>query len=136
MSSSNKNTIYKKTSFLAGGNIEFINEFYADYLSDPKSIPQSWKLFFDGLSDDEKLVYENLNGPSWSPEKKIIKSLNHKKSNEDKTISQNLDSNDIKQATKDSVRSIMLIRAYRIRGHLIANLDPLSLQKKKKNILN
>ena len=134
MSSSNKNTIYKKTSFLAGGNIEFINEFYADYLSDPKSIPQSWKLFFDGLSDDEKLVYKNLNGPSWSPEKKIIKSLNHKKSNEDKTISQNLDSNDIKQATKDSVRSIMLIRAYRIRGHLIANLDPLSLQKKKEHL--
>ena len=29
----------------------------------------------------------------------------------------------------------MLIRAYRIRGHLIANLDPLSIQKKK-NIQN
>ena len=26
--------------------------------------------FFDGLSDDEKLIYEDLNGPSWSPEKK------------------------------------------------------------------
>ena len=29
----------------------------------------------------------------------------------------------------------MLIRAYRIRGHLIANLDPLSLLKKE-DILN
>ena len=27
----------------------------------------------------------------------------------------------------------MLIRAYRIRGHLIANLDPLSLQKKQEH---
>ena len=36
----------------------------------------------------------------------------------------------VKLATKDSVRAIMLIRAYRIRGHLVANLDPLSLQKK------
>ena len=37
------------------------------------------------------------------------------------------------QASKDSVRAIMLIRAYRIRGHLIANLDPL-IFKKKMNI--
>ena len=27
----------------------------------------------------------------------------------------------------------MLIRAYRIRGHLIANLDPLSIQKKEEH---
>ena len=37
----------------------------------------------------------------------------------------------VKQASTDSVRAIMLIRAYRIRGHLIANLDPLNLQKKR-----
>ena len=71
MSSSNNNTVYKKTSFLAGNNSEFIKEFYADYISDPNSLPESWKNFFDGLSDDEKLVYEDLNGPSWSPEKKL-----------------------------------------------------------------
>ena len=28
----------------------------------------------------------------------------------------------------------MLIRAYRIRGHLIASLDPLSLQKKEEHL--
>ena len=39
----------------------------------------------------------------------------------------------IKQAAKDSVRAIMLIRAYRIRGHLIANLDPLDIQKKEEH---
>ena len=74
MSSSNNNTIYKKTSFLAGNNSEFINEFYADYISDPNSLPESWRKFFEGLSDDEKLVYDNLRGPSWSPVKKIKKS--------------------------------------------------------------
>ena len=52
MSSSNNNTIYKKT-FSAGNNSEFINEFYADYLSDPHSLPESWRKFFEGLSDDE-----------------------------------------------------------------------------------
>ena len=31
------------------------------------------------------------------------------------------------QATRDSVRAIMMIRAYRMRGHLHADLDPLGL---------
>jgi len=134
MSSSKNNTTYKKTSFLAGNNTEFINEFYLDYLSDPQAIPKSWKLFFDGLSEDEKLVYDNLKGPSWSPEKNKKKFLINKDILKKKGKQNNLDSLDIKQATKDSVRSIMLIRAYRIRGHLIANLDPLSLQKKDEHL--
>ena len=132
MSSSN-NTIYKKTSFLAGNNSEFIKEFYADYISDPNSLPESWRNFFNGLSDDERLIYEDLKGPSWSPEKKIKKpsiSLENKISQESK---EDLNSQSIKQASKDSVRAIMLIRAYRIRGHLIANLDPLSIQKKEEH---
>ena len=73
MSSSKNNIVYKKTSFLAGNNSEFIKEFYADYISDPNSLPESWRMFFEGLSDDEKLIYDNLNGPSWSREKKIKK---------------------------------------------------------------
>ena len=70
MSSSNNNTTYKKTSFLSGINSEFINQFYSDYLSDPKSLPEGWIKFFEGLSEDEKLVLNDLNGPSWSPTKK------------------------------------------------------------------
>ena len=73
MSSSDKNITYKKTSFLAGTNSEFINEFYADYISDPSSLPDSWRNFFDGLSDNEKLIYDDIKGPSWSPEKKLRK---------------------------------------------------------------
>ena len=134
MSSSNNNNTYKKTSFLVGNNLEFINEFYSDYLSDPKSLPDSWRLFFDGLSDDQKLVYDNLRGPSWSPEKNTKKISNIKIKEKSETDSLNLESKDIKQATKDSVRSIMLIRAYRIRGHLIANLDPLSIQEKEEHL--
>ena len=132
MSSSNNNTIYKKTSFLAGNNSEFINEFYADYISDPNSLPESWRKFFDGLSDDKNLIYDNLRGPSWSPEKKTIKPAVHSKENlNDEEISTDLNLKSIKQASKDSVRAIMLIRAYRIRWHLISNLDPLSIQKQE-----
>ena len=131
MSSSDNNITYKKTSFLTGVNSEFINEFYADYISNPSSLPDSWRKFFDGLSDDEKLIYEDLKGPSWSPEKKIKKpKISSKGENifEEKITDLNLKS--VKQASKDSVRAIMLIRAYRIRGHLIANLDPLNLHIK------
>ena len=134
MSSSKNNIVYKKTSFLIGNNSEFINEFYADYISDPNSLPESWRKFFDGLSENEKLIYDDLNGPSWSPEKKIkrpIKNFKNKKFSEN--ISQDLNLKSAKQASKDSVRAIMLIRAYRIRGHLIANLDPLSIQKKEEH---
>ena len=134
MSSSDNNITYKKTSFLSGINSEFINQFYSDYLSDPKSLPNDWRKFFDGLSEDEKLILNDINGPSWSPEKKI------KKNNIPNTVKKNLkesednfDLNSVKQSSKDSVRAIMMIRAYRIRGHLIANLDPLSLQKKEEH---
>ncbi len=133
MSSSKNNTTYKKTSFLAGNNFEFINEFYADFLSDPSSLPESWRRFFEGLSEEQKLIYNDLNGPSWSPEKKIKKNTPRPSAekSEKKLNGTNLDS--VKLATKDSVRAIMLIRAYRIRGHLVANLDPLSLQKKEEH---
>ena len=129
MSSSKDNTTYKKTSFLAGNNSEFINEFYADYLSDPNSLPTSWRQFFEGLSDEQKLVYNDLKGPSWSPIRKT-KKINLNKI-EIKKDEKDLSVDSIKQATKDSVRAIMLIRAFRIRGHLIASLDPLGLLKKE-----
>ena len=79
-----------------------------------------------------KLIYNDLKGPSWSPIRKTKKiNLNKieiKKELEKKEKDLNTDS--IKQATQDSVRAIMLIRAFRIRGHLIASLDPLGLLKK------
>jgi len=134
MSSSNNNTIYKRTSFLAGTNSEFIKEFYADYISDPNSLPESWRKFFDGLRDDQKIVYEDLQGPSWSPEKKLKRpKIIFESKKIDNEILQDQDTNSTKQASKDSVRAIMLIRAYRIRGHLIANLDPLAIQKKEEH---
>ena len=134
--SSSDNITFKKTSFLSGINSEFINQFYSDYLSDPSSLPEGWRKFFDGLSEDEKLILNDLNGPSWAPNKKL-KSDNFLKleKNENYKKSTDLESYSIKEASKDSVRAIMLIRAYRIRGHLIANLDPLSIQKKR-NILS
>ena len=132
MSSSKNNNIYKKTSFLASNNSSFIEEFYSDYISNPDKLPEGWKSFFDGLKDNEATVLGNIKGPSWAPKKKekpLIKTKKEKKEITD-------DSKNIvltEQSTKDSVRAIMLIRAYRIRGHLIANLDPLGIQKREEH---
>ncbi len=133
MSSSKNNTNYKKTSFLIGSNSEFINEFYSDYLTDPESLPESWKAFFDGLSEEQKLIYNDLKGPSWSPGKKDSKIFLTNGDKKQNNASKEIDFQSVKQATQDSVRAIMLIRAYRIRGHLIADLDPLSLQEKREH---
>ena len=130
MSSSKDNNIYKKTSFLQGNNSAFIEEFYHQYLEDPLSLPESWRLFFEGLKEDVSLISKNINGPSWAPKKKEIKLTPSIINQNAKLNESNLDFKSLEQATKDSVRAIMLIRAYRIRGHLIANLDPLNLQQK------
>ena len=132
MSSSKNNNIYKKTSFLASNNSSFIEEFYSDYISNPDKLPEGWKSFFDGLKDNEATVLGNIKGPSWAPKKKEKPLIETKK--EKKEITD--DSKNIvltEQSTKDSVRAIMLIRAYRIRGHLIANLDPLGIQKREEH---
>ena len=128
MPADKNNLTYKKTSFLTGVNSDYIEEYYSLYLQNPKLLPKDWIEFFDGLKEDSKDIIENIKGPSWSP-KKIKISINDKigKRDIEKSTSEVFTNN---QASKDSVRAIMLIRAYRIRGHLIANLDPLNLQKK------
>ena len=131
--SSPNNTIYKKTSFLAGNNSEFINQFYADYITDPNSLPESWRKFFEGLSDNKKLIYDDLKGPSWSPDKKLKKLITKSKdSKTDQETFKDLNLKSIKQASKDSVRAIMLIRAYRIRGHLNSKLRSFINSKKRR----
>ena len=65
MSTSDNNIIFKKTSFLSCINSEFITQLYSDYLSDPQSLPEGWKKFFEGLSEDERLILNDINGPSW-----------------------------------------------------------------------
>ena len=131
MSSAKDNNKYNKTSFLAGNNSSFIEEFYSDYLLNPERLPEGWRSFFDGLQENKNIISENLKGPSWAPKKKRIPLPENKKSleKEQDLIKPVL----TEQSTKDSVRAIMLIRAYRIRGHLIASLDPLNIQVREEH---
>ena len=131
MTSDKYNLNFEKTSFLQGGNSPFIKDLYLKYLSNPKSIPQSWADFFDGLNESEETVKNELLGPSWSPRKKLLPKDNLAK---EINPSMNKDSFPQKKFEKEkeqSVKAIALIRAYRIRGHLIANLDPLGMMERK-----
>ena len=71
MSANKNNNIFEKTSFLGNNSSEFVETLYADYLNDPKNIPEQWKFFFEGLNDKREKILKNANGPSWSPKKKI-----------------------------------------------------------------
>ena len=56
------NTIFDKTSFLEGSNSSFIEELYLKYINDPEDVPQSWREFFDGLDEDQKIKIMSLSG--------------------------------------------------------------------------
>ena len=70
MASDKDNIIFEKTSFLQASNISFIKELYLNYLDNPKSIPESWEEFFNGLDEDQEIIVNEILGPSWSPKKK------------------------------------------------------------------
>ncbi len=131
MSVDKSNQTFKKTSFLTGVNSDYIEEYYSLYLQNPDLLPKDWIEFFDGLKEDSKNIIKNIKGPSWSPKKVNISFVENSLKN--KKVEEIPDLNSSKQASKDSVRAIMLIRAYRIRGHLTANLDPLNLQRKEEH---
>ena len=136
MKSKQGNTIFEKTSFLQGINSPFIEELYFKYLQDPESIPESWVKFFDGLDEDQEVIKKEILGPSWSPKKsnKFKTNILKKDLLEDQQTSNNgqsISQENYEKEKEQSVKAIALIRAYRIRGHLIANLDPLGMMERK-----
>ena len=131
MSVDKNNQTYKRTSFLTGVNSDYIQEYYALYLQNPDLLTKDWIEFFDGLQEDSTNILQNIKGPSWNPKK--IKQIDNFPNIEKQTKEQDTELTSVNQASKDSVRAIMLIRAFRIRGHLIANLDPLKLQAKEEH---
>jgi len=136
MASDRDNKIFEKTSFLQGSNSPFIKELYSQYLKNPKNIPQSWREFFDGLNEDQEIIQKEILGPSWAPKKNNTLKINavEKDLVEDKETLINdtsVSQENYEKEKKQSVKAIALIRAYRIRGHLIANLDPLGMMERE-----
>jgi len=133
--SSSKNLEYGKTSFLSKSNSSFIEEMYLRFIEKDPTLPESWKDYFKSLGEDLTSVAKEIKGPTWQPHIKKI-SINYKeyKKESEKTVKNlSLDINDqnSEQSKIDTIKAIALIRAYRIRGHLIANLDPLGMMERK-----
>ena len=115
-------------SFLNSANAPYVAELYFKYTQNPKSIDESWKSFFSSLNEDELSIISDFGGPEWKKrDTNVIDDISF-----DKVVrsSSAVDFNSFKTSTLDSIRALRLIRAYRINGHLIANLDPLNLHKK------
>jgi 2-oxoglutarate dehydrogenase E1 component len=140
-----------QTSFLYGANSAYIEELQAKYEKDPASVEAGWREFFDALGDDPASVEKTAQGASWkkanwplSPKGELISALDGDWPAAEKVIGEKLRAKtppaetenalseaDLQRATRESVRALMMIRAFRMRGHLHANLDPLGLEAQK-----
>ncbi|MGH6942960.1 MAG: 2-oxoglutarate dehydrogenase E1 component [Geminicoccaceae bacterium] len=112
----------EQTAFLYGGNGNFIEDLYARYLDDPSGVDPSWQSYFDELGAETRALFRQsraaraprarpLDDGSAPPGGEVI----------------DLDSERAKRLILEHLRVVMLIRAYRVRGHLLADLDPLGL---------
>jgi 2-oxoglutarate dehydrogenase E1 component len=146
------NDAFLETSFLYGANAAFVEDLHERWRRDPTSVDASWADFFARLADAPAAVQKAAEGPSWKRKgwqavpateatalldgnwaalesaigKKVEKKLGEAKAQLQLAPPS---AADIQQATKDSVRALMMIRAFRMRGHLEAQLDPLGLKE-------
>ncbi|GAB1717280.1 MAG: 2-oxoglutarate dehydrogenase E1 component [Nitrobacter sp.] len=146
MSRQNANAAFALSSFLHGVNATYIDGLYARYEKDPGSVDAEWREFFSSLKDAPEDVAKNAEGPSWekanwpsTPRDDLTSALDGNWAQVEQAVGAKIQARteakdsalagvDVHQATRDSVRALMLIRAYRMRGHFHARLDPLGLE--------
>jgi len=146
MSRQDANAAFALSSFLQGTNAAYIDDLYARYEQDPGSVDAEWQEFFKSLKDTPDDVRKNAEGASWgrdnwplAPRDDLTSALDGNWAQIEKAVGTKLaaraqakgaelSAGDVHQATRDSVRALMLIRAYRMRGHFHANLDPLGIE--------
>ena len=150
MTEQSPNTQFHASSFLQGANADYVDQLAARFAADPASVDAQWADFFRSLGDSEAEARKQAAGPSWarkdwppSPTDDLTAALTGEwmvpaeakgagkkiaeKASESGVV---LTEDQIQRAVLDSIRAIMLIRAYRIRGHLAADLDPLGIAPK------
>ncbi|MFU8865975.1 MAG: 2-oxoglutarate dehydrogenase E1 component, partial [Rhodobacterales bacterium] len=141
--------IFHASSFMQGHNAEYLEQLYARYASDPNAVDEAWQAFFKAMGDTDQDVQREAEGPSWAradwppaPSDELTSALDGQwpapaetRAAGQKIASKAADTGvkvsdeQIKRAVLDSVRALMIIRAYRIRGHLAADLDPLGMRE-------
>src|SRR3989440_2155591 len=149
MSRQDANAAFALSSFLQGTNATYIDDLYARYEQDPASVDAEWQEFFKSLKDTPADVAKNAEGASWgrdnwplTPRDELTSALDGNWATVEKAVGAKLATKaqvkgaelsaaDVNQATRDSVRALMLIRAYRMRGHFHAKLDPLGIEAQR-----
>ncbi len=116
-------------TFLNSANAPYVAELYSKFRNDPESVDTTWKDFFNNLNEDDYSVLKDFGGPEWKERPSSIIDKNYitkiVKSNS------NYNSEEFRISTLDSIRALRLIRAFRINGHLIADLDPLGISERE-----
>jgi 2-oxoglutarate dehydrogenase E1 component len=136
-------TIFDPEEFLYAGNQVYITEMYERFLDDPGSVDTRWQEFFNGLADDAGDLLKNEASASWAPSDANIVGHGDLAPLADAmdregaaaeaarpaphAVGGRMGAAKVREATLDSIRALMLIRSYRVRGHLLAKLDPLEL---------
>ncbi len=134
--SSSKNLEYQRTSFLSKSNNAFIEEMYLKFINKDSDLPESWKKYFLEIGEELDVVAKEINGPSWNPIKKKI-DINEIQNNFEKeqkrilkeNIENRISEKELSHVNGESIKAVSLIRSYRQRGHLIADLDPLEMRE-------
>lgn len=145
MARQDANETFLNTAFLYGANAPYIEDLYARFQKDPASVDAEWQAFFAALKDDKQAVEQSARGASWKKPNwpiaangdlvsamdgnwaQIEKAVGDKIKAKAESKGGPIDQAQVLQATRDSIHAIMLIRAYRVRGHLHAKLDPLDI---------
>jgi len=95
-------------------------------------VDASFAELFAALNDDARAVLMDAAGASWAPRPRGGFAPDEPaKPGQERRAQPPVDPATIRRAQLDSIRALMLIRSYRVRGHLEAQLDPLGLQKPK-----
>ncbi|WP_137699665.1 2-oxoglutarate dehydrogenase E1 component [Marimonas lutisalis] len=149
MTEHSPNDQFKASSFMQGHNAEYLEQLYARYANDPGAVDEAWAAFFAQMGDAETDVKAEAQGPSWArpdwppvpqddltgaltgdwaPLPEEAKSAAEKIKGKAREAKVEVSDDAIRQAVLDSIRALMIIRAYRIRGHLVADLDPLGMR--------
>ena len=124
--------------FAYSGDAAYLEDLYAKYQANPETVDGEWGDFFAGLDDDKAVVARSARGASWKKANwpiasngELVSALDGNWGLIEKAVGEKIKAKAevggvpvspaaVQQATRDSVRAIMLIRAYRMRGHLHA----------------
>ena len=107
-------------SVLSGLNSTYIADLYEKWLDDPNHVDSNWKSWFENLKSNGS----SNDVPDWAKGKPFPSDIIETDKKGDA-----LSADQVRQATMDSLRAVMMIRAYRARGHLEAKTDPLELEE-------